>query len=341
MARRFTIKEIAFQAGLGLATVDRVLHGRPGVRPATQARVAAALSELERQFADARLSGRRLGIDVVMEAPRRFSRAVQAAFEHELPAMRPAAISARFHLAERMEPEDLAATLGALRRRGSHGVVLKARNTPRSADLARGLMAAGIPVVTLVTDLPAPARLAYVGIDNAIAGANAAYLLGRMTPPGQGRILVSLSSAAFAGEEERARGFAGVMARDFPGLEAVTVAEGGGVNQSTHDLCLAALEADPGIDRVYSIGGANRAILRAFDDAARPCRAFVAHDLDATNRALLAAGRVSFVIHHDLRQDVRAACQWVLRHHRMLPADLDIAPSRMMLLTPFDRLDGL
>lgn len=340
MTHRFSLKEIAFQSGLSLATVDRVLHGRGGVRGGTKARVMAAIAELDRQHAEARITGRRLGLDIVLEAPRRFIQSVQKAFEHELPAIRPAAMTARFHFAERMEAVDLEATVSALRKRGSHGVILKARNTPHTADLALGLLEAGVPVVTLVTDIARHARLAYVGIDNKVAGANAAYLLGKMTSR-PAKVLVSLSSQSFAGEEDRAHGFAEVLNRDFPHMEIVQVSEGGGVNRSTYERALAALAAHPELDCVYSIGGGNRAILQAFTDSARTCRAFVAHDLDRTNRDLLRQNHLSIVIHHDLRQDARAACQWVLRHHRMLPADLDISPSRIMLLTPYDPLGGL
>ncbi len=339
MRRRFTLKEIAFQAGLGLATVDRVLHNRPGATPRASAQVAAAMAELERQFDAARLAGRRLAFDVVVEAPRRFSQAVRIAFEGEMPALRPVALSARFHFADRMDPADLRAILMAIRRRGSHGVVLKARNTRENAELAQGLMMAGIPVVTLVTDLPRGCRLGYIGIDNLTAGANAAYLMGRMSPvPGQ--VLVSLSSSDFAGEGDRALGFAQGLARDYPHLSAVTVSEGGGVNRSTYELALAAIERHPGLDAVYSIGGGNRAILQAFADAQAKCRVFIAHDLDSTNRALLGQGRLTLVIHHDLAPDARRACQMILRHHGMLPRDLAITPSRMILLTPHDDLAG-
>ena len=340
MAHRFSLKEIAFQSGLSLATVDRVLHGRDGVRIGTISRVRSAIAELERQQAETRITGRRLGLDLVMEAPKRFLQSVRQAFEQELPAIRPATMTARFHFAERMDPDDLEATLSALRRRGSHGVILKARATLRTAELAQGLMEAGIPVVTLVTDIPPDARLAYVGIDNQVAGANAAYLLGRMTT-GQAKVLVSLSSQSFSGEEGRASGFSNLLTRDFPNLQIVRVSEGGGLDRSTYELVMSALAKHPELDCVYSIGGGNRAILKAFADSSRQCRAFIAHDLDTTNRDLLSQNRLSFLIHHDLRQDARAACQWVLRYHRMLPADLDISPSRIMLLTPYDNLAGL
>src|SRR5690606_3213155 len=83
MTSRFTVKEIAHQAGLSLATVDRVLHGRAHVRDATRDRVRAAVDELERQYALTSLTGTRITLDVVMQAPDRFSSAVRAAFEAE------------------------------------------------------------------------------------------------------------------------------------------------------------------------------------------------------------------------------------------------------------------
>ena len=51
MTHRFPIKEIALQAGLSTATVDRVLNGRAHVSAQTKARVAAAVGELEGQEA--------------------------------------------------------------------------------------------------------------------------------------------------------------------------------------------------------------------------------------------------------------------------------------------------
>ena len=49
MPHRYLVKDIAFQAGLSTATVDRVLNRRSGVRGQTAARVEAAIRELERQ----------------------------------------------------------------------------------------------------------------------------------------------------------------------------------------------------------------------------------------------------------------------------------------------------
>lgn len=333
---RFPLKDIALQAGLSLATVDRVMHDRDGVRTVTRSRVTAAIAELERQYVQSSFAGRRLVIDVVMDTPQRFSAAVREAFEAELPGMRPASFSARFHVAETMSELELLSILRAIRRRGSHGVVLKAASTPGIAALAAELTAAKIPVVTLVTDLPESSRIGYVGMDNRVAGATAAYLLGRMAGERAGKVLVTLSSGLFAGEDEREQGFRYVLAERFPHLSVVRVSEGFGVDRTTEVLVRDVLELEPEIRAVYSVGGGNRAILKAFADAQRECMVFAAHDLDQDNVKLLASGDLAFVIHHDLRHDARSACQLMLAYHRMLPATFQVAPSRVAIATPFD-----
>ncbi|WP_413542020.1 LacI family DNA-binding transcriptional regulator [Arthrobacter sp. VKM Ac-2550] len=49
MAHPFTVREIARQAGVSDATVDRVLHGRPGVQSGTAGQVQQAIQDLEAQ----------------------------------------------------------------------------------------------------------------------------------------------------------------------------------------------------------------------------------------------------------------------------------------------------
>ena len=49
MSHPFRVREIAVQAGLSEATVDRVLNGRNGVRPSTAQQVERAIADLERQ----------------------------------------------------------------------------------------------------------------------------------------------------------------------------------------------------------------------------------------------------------------------------------------------------
>lgn len=334
MARKFSIKEIAFQAGLSPATVDRALHARDHVRAVTRDRVAAAMAELEQQHAASLAPGRRFVIDIVMQSPDRFTSAVRAAFEAELPLVRPVAFRARFHLAEVIEEREIVARLAAIARRGSHGVVLRVPATPAIEASLAALADRGIPVVTYVTDIAPALRLAYVGMRNYRAGETAAHLLHRMRRDADSAVLVTLTSQVFRGEEERRAGFLDRLARMTPAVPTVTVSEGLGVDRTTGAIVLAALRERPDIGSVYSIGGGNRAILEAFDEARRPIDVFIAHDLDRTNRQLLAEGRISLVLHHDLRQDARRVSLHFLRHHRLVPPEVEIGEADISIAVP-------
>jgi len=332
----FPLREIARQAGLSEATVDRVLNGRGGVRPSTAQEVHRAIADLDRQRTQVRLVGRTFMIDIVMQAPERFSTAVRTALEAELPGLHPAVLRSRFHFRETGPVDEQLATLDRIARRGSQGVILKAPDVPGVTAAVGRLAAAGIPVVTLVTDLPASARIGYVGIDNRAAGATAAYLVGQWLGDRPAHVLTSLSSGFFRNEEEREMGFRASLRARHPGRALVEIAGGQGLDAAQYDLVRTALDRDPQIRAVYSIGGGNPATLRAFEDAGRECAVFVAHDLDHDNTRLLREHRLSAVLHHDLRHDLREACHLVMRAHGALPPAGPTLPSPIQVVTPYN-----
>ncbi|WP_226939758.1 LacI family DNA-binding transcriptional regulator [Janthinobacterium rivuli] len=179
MTHPFPVKVVALQAGVSAATVDRVIKQRGGVHANTVRRVMQALDELARQSTQVGLSGKKFMLDLLMVAPRRFTDAVRAALEAELPSLHPAVLRSRFHLHETLEVGGIVDLLERIRKNGSHGVLLKAPDVAPVAEAVNRLAAAGIPVVTLVTDLPGSTRRSYVGMDNRAAGETAAYLIGQ------------------------------------------------------------------------------------------------------------------------------------------------------------------
>ncbi len=333
MTHRFPIKDIALQSGLSTATVDRVLNGRAHVSPQTRARVTAAITELEGQEAQLAARGRRLFVDVVVEAPARFSREIRAAADAVMPQMAGAVLRPRFFMAELRSEAETLAILTRIARRGSQGVLLKARSSPAIRAAVADLTAKRIPVVTIFTDLPGSDRIAYAGLNNIRAGQTAAWLVARLAPAGAGHILCSRSQSNFEGEEARLRGFGQALAQTRPDLSLVDLVGGAGLDTDTRSRVRGALADSGPVAGVYSMGGGNRAILDAFGPGAAPAL-FVAHDLDQDNRALLAAGRITVVLHHDLRQDLRHACAALLRYHGLAPRSDPPDPSDVQIFTP-------
>lgn len=333
MSRKFSLKEIALQSGLSLASVDRALHGRANVSETAIRRVKLAIGELERQYEGSLTTGRRFVIDVIMQAPKRFTTAVKKAFEMELPTIRPASFGARFHIAEHLSENDVMSLVKVIKRRGSHGVVMKLPNSKFTNRLASELLRECIPVVTYVTDIEQHNRTDYIGMDNKKAGAVAAHLVGKMLPAKVSKILLTLSSNLFDGEEQRASGFRQVIEDRFQHVKMVTVSEGQGLERSTYALVEKVLSDHPDIDAVYSIGGANKSILSAFKDNSRKCLVYAAHDMDKANQTLLSSGDLDFVIYHDFRSDARTLCQSILYYHGMLPRHTK-TQSQIQIATP-------
>ncbi len=336
MTHRFPVKEISRQAGVGPATVDRVLHGRAHVSPQTRARVMAAIAELEGQEGQLAARGRRLFVDVVVEAPRRFSAEVQRASEAVLPAIGIAVFRPRFLFQEVMGETEIVDILERILKRGSNGVCLKARDLPGVRDAVDRLVAAGIPVVTLVTDIPGSARAAYLGVDNLNAGRTAGYLISEVIGAQVGAVLTTRSQESFFGEDERASGFAEVLATRAPGLRVLDAAGGGGVPRGTSDSVEAALEGVEDLLAVYSMGGGNEAVLAVLEEGRHVPNVYIAHDLDSVNRRLLAEGRINFLLNHDLKQDMRGVFLAIAAHHRLYQAKDGFRPSVVQVLTPMN-----
>jgi LacI family transcriptional regulator len=217
--------------------------------------------------------------------------------------------------------------------KGSHGVILKAQDEPEVAEAVNRLVASGVPVVTYTTDVGSSDRCAYVGIDNHGAGLTAAFLVNQWLGDAPSGVLITLSRTVFRGEGEREVGFrAGLRAA---GRDIVEVSGSDGIDATNEHLVLDALARHPGVEAVYSPGGGNSATVRAFEALGRPCRVFVAHDLDVDNRRLLREGKLSVVLHNDLRADARLAMRAILAQHGALPEEL-VRSTPIQVVTPYN-----
>jgi LacI family transcriptional regulator len=334
-ARLFSIKQIATQAGVSKATVDRVLHQRGSVHHQTHRRIHQALQELEAQEQSGPAVGRTFHIDVILHTPRRFSDAVQHAIQAQLGSLAPFRIFPRFHLYEDIDARQMNDLILRCVSKGSQGVIIKAADEVPINDAVNQATAAGVPVVTFVSDLPHSERIGYVGMDNRTAGQTAAYLMSRWLDQAVQDIAVMISSELFRGEEEREMGFRTWLRSRAPHLRVVDITGGFGVHEPTFQRVTRALQDNPSIKAIYSVGGGNRAIVQAFAALDRPLSVFIGHDLDQENRQLLAEEKIGAIIDHNLQVDARNAFVHILQFHRLWKA-VPIPASRVQVVTPFN-----
>ncbi len=171
--------------------------------------------------------------------------------------------------------------------------------------------------------------------ENRAAGATAAYLITQWLGRRPGAILVTLSRSFFRGEEEREMGFRSALRSMQPDRRIIDVTETDGLDATIRGLVLTALATEAAVPAVYSVGGGNTAILDAFAEGGRPAPVFIAHDLDEDNASLLHGGRIAAVLHHDLRLDMRRACQVIMSARNGLP-DFPVTASAIQVVTPFN-----
>lgn len=314
---RPTVHDVAKAAGVGLATVDRVLNERPGVRPATAERVKAAVDKLGfvRDASAAALARKRIPTLVFMipEGPSDFMHRLEAEAREAGQRLAGERINIDIRTVPPFDGDALAAALRQLNAERVDGVALVATESAAvRAELCR-LNAADIPVVTLVSDAPRFPRHRYVGIDNVAAGRTAASLLGQFLGGRPGKIVVVAGSMLVRDHVERRMGFDQVISTEFPQLSASLTLEGRDERDATRDALRQCLKREGDIVGLYNIGAGHEGILDVVSElpaASRPI--VVAHELYDVTRAALESGLIHAVINQDAGHEIRSAIR-VLR----------------------------
>ncbi|QND48329.1 LacI family DNA-binding transcriptional regulator [Rhizobium lusitanum] len=309
---RPTVYDIAAAAGVSLATVDRVLNQRPGVRIVTREKVETAIRDIGyvRDVAAANLAKGRVYplVFILPTGDNSFMHGLYAEVRQAMTRSSLERTAIRIVEVPAFDPPALVAALDALRGQDIAGVALVATDAPEVRAAVDRLVNARIPVVTLVSDLTGSTRHHYAGVDNIAAGRTAARLLGRFLGGRSGDITVLAGSMLVRDHRERLEGFASVMAAEFPQLRLLPVLEGRDDPEITSGLVSEALAGSNDIIGVYSLGAGNRGLIRALKAAGQGRGlTVVAHELTEHTRAALQDGTIDAVLNQDAGHEVRSA----------------------------------
>jgi LacI family transcriptional regulator len=314
---RPTVNDIAREAGVSLATVDRVLNDRPGVRAKTIQAVQDAIERIGyvRDVAAANLARQR-DYRLAFVLPDTDSQFIRTLLDALAQAGRLSATSRTDVLLRRFLAEDphaLAGILAALPEAGVVGVAVMAPETPIVRDAIRALRQKGLAVVALVSDLPNTERDHFVGIDNRAAGRTAAVLMGRFMGPVPGKVMVLSDSMLLRESIERRLGFDEVMLARFPGAEVLPSLEMHGQGALLDSIVSETLRRTPGIRGIYSLGTGQRALGACLDRLGLAGRfVVIGHELTPHARVALQSGAMDAVITQNVGHVVRSALR-VLR----------------------------
>ena len=320
---KITILDVAHSAGVSVATVDRVLNRRTGVRKVTVERVEAAIRQLNYQpdRLAARLARSRdyhfcfvlpTGNNTFMVS---LGEEVHAAAER----MAPDRVVIDKRLTDVFDGNALATTLDQI---GDiyDGIAVVALDHPSVREAISGLVERGVTVVTLVSDVPGSKRVHYAGIDNTSAGRTAASLMGKFLGTRRGEVGLIAGSLALRDHIERQFGFEQIMTHEYPHLSILPVREGRDDWQRVEDVTAQILKEHPDLIGLYNAGGGTRGIINALEKGKRDRDiVFIAHELTDHARKALIKGTVDAIINQDAGHEVRSAV-------RVLLAKADNAP---------------
>ncbi len=218
-----TLRDIAALAGVGTATVERVLNERGMVAPRTAERVIRAARTLGVRRPLPRVYRTPIRIEVLLPGmPSPFHRRLDDAFTQSRSVLGSDVIVHRTFIGEaetaRMTGRILAAT------RTRKGLIAYAPDVPEVAEAFDQAIRRGVPVVTLVTPVER-AGVTHVGINQAGAGRTAAYFVGGFAR-GPGAVVLVCGRQSIRAHADRVAAFHALLAERFPHLRVDAVIEG-------------------------------------------------------------------------------------------------------------------
>lgn len=247
-----TLKLVAAASGVSIGTVDRVMHGREGVKEETRLlveKVAAELGYKSNIIGKALVAQRnplKIGVIINAREYNYFAKEVWRGVEAGEAEIESFGVCVTYYPMDDFNEEN---QLRLLEQAGSHGLdglIMKPINSPRLKSALDDLVTGGIPVITCTSDIVASKRLCFVGHDHMHEGRLLGSLLSKVIPP-KARIGVIAGSVRILGHRRKAEGFHLAVMERRPDARFL------GVFETNHDFNAAvsiveALKGKGGVD---------------------------------------------------------------------------------------------
>lgn len=300
MAGRSTISDVAREAGVSVATVDRVLNGRERVREDTARRVYEAArtlgyhaTALIEQRLQAEMPEVRMGFVLHKEKQpfyQSFARQIAAAVK-AAPGVRG---RMQIDFAASQSPNEVAELLVAMAGRADV-VAATAVNHPAITAAVSDLKARGVPCFALLSDFAQGVREGYIGLNNLKVGRVAAWMVATAARS-PGRIAIFVGGHRWHGHELREAGFRSYFREGAPQFEVLDTLVNLETRQLTFEATLDLLQRQPDVRGIYVAGGGMEGAIAALREVRKPGQvALVVNELTPDSASGLSDGYVTMV----------------------------------------------
>lgn len=301
-----TIADIARTAGVGTATVDRVLNGRAGVNAETIKKVKQTVAAMGEPVVSRGRPRKQRNFRFAYVLPNnhtRFFDLIERQIAQAAGEFRHQAITEVTYCFNADDPDEFARQLGQIE--DCDGIALLAPDLPAIKRAINEKVRSGVRVVTLLSDVAGSMREMYVGPDNRAAGRTAALLLARMSKtPARNKLLLLSHATRLSSEIDRRIGFAQVIEESFPNLQIVRSPDLPINDVDAYQVVkkLLKTDIDPAqLAGAYVCGGSGASgAVDAFKELnLSGTLGLVVHNLTDTHQDLLSAGHLSYVLDQD------------------------------------------
>ena len=272
---KITIKKIAEMAGVHPATVDKVLHNRPGVSDEVRQNVQKLIDELgyrpnpagrvlQKQGRQYIIAAVLVQVDALPYLKKGIEKGVreQTGFDIEI----------RWYNTSFRDAQGQAVQIRRAVEEKADGIILSPISSGFVRDAINEAVEAGIPVVTTNSDIEGTRRLCFVGQNAHRASRVAGRLLGQLMG---GKGSIGIISSAIASEnntyhvKEREQGFKNFIAENYPGIEIAACVESFEDPAITFRETERLLREQPKISGLYVTCGGVKEVGRAIRESGR------------------------------------------------------------------------
>lgn len=312
--KKHTLDMLAKKAGVGVATVDRVLNERGGVSPETTRKVLLAAQEIglnrilpvayqQPWQIEVFLSGN--GSFFFKQLARDFGEIANHLGYQRMTLLRTFTVET--------QPEKLARLIidSSTKR---DGIIVVAHHSPALYEALEVCKARGVPVITIVTDLPDAERLCHVGINQMQAGRTAGLMMGRMVK-GAGEVVMVSGRCDYSAHCQRIAGFRAVLEQKFPQLRLREVLAGQDQRDVISRLLEECLSHAHDVIGLYNTGSGNTEVSAALNRHQLLGRCvYITHELYSITRGLMADDLLAMTLDQNARMHAQLATDILLRH---------------------------
>jgi len=221
------ISDIAKALGVSIGTVDRALHGRPRIDPATRARVLEAARSMGYQVnlaASVLATKRRFRISINLpDETKEFYDEVRAGIKAEYQTYAKTAVVLEYRSFPRLGEGEISAFEEACESE-VNGIISVFSNPAQMASRLHDAIEKGIQMVAIVTGAPSAEQIPSVSIDPRMSGALAAGIMGAAIKK-KGKVAIETGDLHAWEHKEKIDAFTKAMRQFFPALQVLPVTE--------------------------------------------------------------------------------------------------------------------